>query len=476
MHDVHCALRSISSAAHIACLLAAASGCTQELPPPEHLGDAGPEHVWSTRFGGAGRSLARGVASDRQGNVFVTGSFAGTLDLGGGAASLVSQGDTDAFIAKLDADGNPSWGRAFGDAAGQVAWTIDVDDEGNSLVSGHFAGTVDFGEGPRSAGDTDDVFIVKLDPDGRTLWTRQIGDVAEHQVGVSATFDAEGGVLLAGGFQGTIDLGAGPLTSAGDLDILVAKLDPDGNPLWNQTFGGPGREQAIRAAVDEISGEVIIGGLITNTVDFGDGPLPFLTSGAHGFVVLRLDPEGKLLWSRRFGELGAEDLLDVATDGEGNVLVAGSDLGPTLSLDGDTSVPPRNYDIVVAKLSPAGDPLWNERFGGAGRQYVSGLAVDVAGHVIVAGGAGGAIDFGGGPLAGSDSPQPRLVLAELNPEGRHLWSSRASGDPTHRASDVALDPAGNLLLCGDGNGTIDLGGGPLQGVAEGRMVLAKLAR
>jgi hypothetical protein len=129
----------------------------------------------------------------------------------------------DVYVMKLDSDGSPLWVRGYGDPDIQHAEEMDVDAAGRVLVAGRARGTVDFGGGPLSSGGNWDVFVLALTPDGDHIWSLVAGDAAVQGAwGIAA--DPTGGVLVTGDFEGALDLGAGPMTSAGGTDVFVAKL------------------------------------------------------------------------------------------------------------------------------------------------------------------------------------------------------------------------------------------------------------
>jgi hypothetical protein len=161
------------------------------------------------------------IAVDENGDIVVVGFFEGTVDFGGG--SLVgASGLNNIFLAKFSgADGSHLWSSAFGIGAGKA---VAVDSRGNVVVSGFFQGTVDFGDGElTSAGDTD-IFVAKYyGSDGSHLWSNRYGSTGADQ-GVAIAADRNGNVVVTGIFAGTVDFGGGELTSVGNQDIFVLKL------------------------------------------------------------------------------------------------------------------------------------------------------------------------------------------------------------------------------------------------------------
>jgi cysteine-rich repeat protein len=185
--------------------------------------DAQGQHLWSRRLGGTSDDFGAGIAVDSAGNLLLTGYFQGTADFGGGP--LYSAGSWDFFAAKLDTQGQHLWSRRFGGTSGDLSASIAVDSAGNVLLTGYFGGTVDFGAGPLASAGSTDIFAVKLDPQGQHLWSRRLGGTSDD-FGHGITVDSAGNVLLTGYFAGTVDFGSGPLSSAGGYDVFAVKLDP----------------------------------------------------------------------------------------------------------------------------------------------------------------------------------------------------------------------------------------------------------
>jgi len=186
---------------------------------------------------------------------------------------MASAGLDDVFVAKLDEAGGFVWGGRYGDAQGQRVRRVAVDAAGHVALAGQFTGTLDLGGTSLtgSAGDgTGDIFVAMLDDAGALVWSRSLGD-AQAQDARGLAFDAAGNVLLAGEFAGTVDLGGGPLTSAGELDVLVAQLDPTGSMVWAARYGDAQRQWGTAAAA--APGRLVVTAIGKGTVDFGLGPL-----------------------------------------------------------------------------------------------------------------------------------------------------------------------------------------------------------
>jgi hypothetical protein len=302
-------------------------------------------HLWSKRFGDTDYQYGESITTDSAGNVLLTGSFEGTVDFGGGA--LTNAGSDDLFVAKLDPTGAHLWSKRFGDAGILQEPTITTDSAGNVLHTGQFVGTIDFGGGALTSAGLNDIFIAKLDSDGAHLWSKRFGDVDDQQR-PSITTDSAGNVLLTGLFADTVDFGGGALTSAGDYDLFVAKLDPAGTHIWSKRFGDSGFQVGYNITTDSAS-NVLLTGLFAGTVDFGGGALT--SAGGYDLFVAKLNPAGTHIWSKRFGDTDYQFGYSITTDSAGNVLFTGY-FGGTVDFGGGALTSAGSVDLFVAKLAP----------------------------------------------------------------------------------------------------------------------------
>ena len=351
--------------------------------------DVGGNHLWSQRFGGPSTDQSWSVSVDSSGNVFVTGSFIGTAEFGGGG--LTSAGAWDIFLAKYDASGAHLWSRRFGGTSDDRSRSVSVDDSGNVFVTGYFYGTSEFGGGPLTSAGYTDIFLAKYDASGAHLWSQRFGGTS-YDRGHSAGVSGSGNVFVTGVFAGTVDFGGGPLTGADDVHmIFLAKYDASGTHLWSQEFGGYSSSLSVDG-----SENVFVTGYFSDTVDLGGGPLT--SAGGFDVFLAKYDAGGAHLWSQRFGGPGDNDESScVSADGSGNVFVTGLFMG-TADFGGGGLISAGGWDIFVAKYDAGGAHLWSRGFGDISSDSGKGVGADGSGNVFVTGYFNGTVDFGGGPL------------------------------------------------------------------------------
>lgn len=421
-------------------------------------------HAWSKRFGDASNQSVAGVALDPAGYVVATGSFFGAIDLGGGPLS--SAGQQDIYLAKFDSSGNHVWSRRFGDAVAQFARSVVIDGSGNVIVTGYFNGSVNFGGTSLVSAGGSDIFVVKFDTNGGFVWSKRFGD-ANTQTGNDVALDSAGNLIATGAVSGSVDFGGGALASAGQSDIYLVKFDANGNHVWSKRFGDANVQAGSGLAVDG-SDNVFTTGSFNGTLDFGASPMT--SAGGSDIFVAKFDSAGGFVWSRRFGDATNQTGSDVAIDAAGNSTITGSFAG-SIDFGAGALVGAGQQDVYLAHFNSAGLHLWSRAFGGSSDDFGNAVAVNASGNCILSGSFQGSVDFGGGPLTGAGGAD--LYVARYGPNGQHLSSSGYGDATTQSGSSIALSGAGDALVAGDFQGTIDLGGGPLTSAGGNDVVLAK---
>lgn len=424
---------------------------------------AGPSGTfnWDRSLGIDGTTIVRDVVTDGDCGVYITGSFDGTIDLGAGLVAATVAGERDTYFAKYDAGGHHVWSKVFHFPTGSFTMThLSMDSAGNVLGAGSCSGSFDLGAGPMASAGGTDSFVGKFDADGNLIWGRCLGGAGSDGA-VTVSPMPGGDVLVSGGFEGVVDFGVGPMTSAGGKDHFLLRLDSNGNPLWSVSFGnaldniGP----SIAAVVDG-AGNIFTAVRFTGSITIGG--VTHVSLGSTDLVYMKFDPSGQLLWSRRVGGASHDSGAAVAADAAGNSYWSGGFHG-TIDLGAGPITSVGGADVYLLKLDPSGHPLWSRVYGAYGTQEGGQLAIDPQGGLLFWGSWRYAPDFGGGQVvpATIDS-HPYLV--KLDSDGNHL-STRAYGAGV--LIGLSLHPSGNVVMLGRHSDPIDFGGGALPPVPMG---------
>ncbi|MEW6469732.1 MAG: SBBP repeat-containing protein [Bacteroidota bacterium] len=287
--------------------------------------DASGNLIWAFKLGGSSIDEGHALALDASGNIYLTGRFAGTVDLDPGPGTLsftAYNGSDDIFVVKLDPAGYLFWAGQLGGNAADVGWGISVDGAGNVYTTGYFWGTADFDPGPGSYNFTSfgngDIYISKLNASGNFAWAVQLGSTSDD-LGHALTVDGSGNLYATGLFRGTVDFDPGPgnfnLTVAGGCDAFISRLDSSGNFAWAKQLGGSSNDNGLALTLDN-TGDVFTSGYFESTADFDPGPGTFNlnSNGSRDVFVSHLDAAGNFQWAIAFGDVSNDEANDILID------------------------------------------------------------------------------------------------------------------------------------------------------------------
>jgi RTX calcium-binding nonapeptide repeat (4 copies)/Beta-propeller repeat len=370
--------------------------------------DAYGQFMWAVSLGGTSHERAHGIAVDSLGNIYLAGEFQLTVDFdpSSSVSTVVSNGGRDAFVAKYDNSGNLQWAKSFGGSSQDIIEGIAVDAVGNVVVGGTFSGAsvVDFDPGSGFYNSTSnggiDSFVSKFDSFGNFSWARTFGGSSNDFL-YSLALDAVGNVYSTGEFGATVDFdpseGIFSVTSAGNLDGYVHKLDSSGNFAWVRAIAGLGHQRSYDIAVDA-NGNTYVTGTFFGTADFdpGSSTLNLTSAGDYDVFIQKLDSSGILVWAKAIGGAGSDTGHGIAIDKYGEVYTTGSfsglcDFNPSsASFD---LLSKAGLDSFVSKLDYAGNFIWARQFGGPGNEAGLDIAIDDDGSVLTTGYLDGTVDF-----------------------------------------------------------------------------------
>jgi len=355
---------------------------------------------WAISLGNDLSNYPRSMHVDALGNLFIGGDFQGEMDFDPGTASftLTSTGIVDAYILKLDNNGDFLWVKSWGGTS--LVWVeISVsDDLGNIYVTGGYNETVDFnpGQGTESltSSGSFDIYLLKLDSNGDFIWVKSVGGV-DSDYAESMAKDNSNNIYITGIFRGTVDFDPGAndfeLTSNGASNIYTLKLNDEGEFQWANAFGNGFVGEKIYAITADNEDNIYLTGGFVETVDFDPGLNEFSrTSNGHEDVfILKLNEHGVFNWAQALGGPGRFDEgWSITTNAQNNVLVTGK-FQETVDFDPGTGT--RNLtsygdkDIFILSLDTSGDYISAFSLGGPARDVGVSIAIDNAENIILTG-------------------------------------------------------------------------------------------
>lgn len=189
--------------------------------------DSSGEYRWVQTGGGPGKDRLDATICDAAGNIYVAGHYDSTFTMDGITINAV--GELDGFLAKLDMNGNVQWLQSYGGEGFDAIRDISLMDNGNLVIGGYFQGSMDVSGTTLTGVDSIDqeAFAIALTPAGNVLWTVS-GGGNSIEVGRAVDVDASGHTYLFGTFNGTARFGQRSLTAAGSDDLFLLRIAPDG--------------------------------------------------------------------------------------------------------------------------------------------------------------------------------------------------------------------------------------------------------
>ncbi|MBL7911606.1 MAG: SBBP repeat-containing protein [Bacteroidia bacterium] len=359
---------------------------------------------------------------------------------------------------------NLVWAKAMGGTAFNSASSVRVDASGNVHTVGNFSGTTDFDPGPGTFSMTaigfDDIFVSKLDVNGNFLWAKRLGGTS-YDYAKSIAVDASGNVIVCGYFEGTCDFDPGVgtfnLTSNGDKDIYIAKLNSSGNFLWAKSMGSVGLDEATSIDVDA-AGNVYSTGYFNYTVDFDPGVGTFtLTNNTNdnGFIS-KLDASGNFVFAKHLKVDNNCVGNSITLDGTGNIYACGvfratnfdMDPGPGTFTVGSIA---GTDDIFVLKLNSSGNFVWGKTIGGVDYEEVFDVAIDALGNVYTSGYFQDICDFDPGPTTFTLNAigfSTEAFISKLDANGNFVWAKQIGGTSDQEAYSITTDLMNNVYFTG----------------------------
>ena len=307
-----------------------------------------------------------------------------------GSTDSYGAGYDDIYLIKTDVYGDTMWTGTIGSPGEDEAFCVQQTSDGGYVITGVTAGNV---------------YLVRTDGRGETLWTKTFGG-SGYDEGNSVQQTGDGGFIIAGQ---TWSYGAG------ETDVYLIRTDAGGNALWTKVYGGAGQDCGYSAQQTADSGFIITG----ETQSFG--------AGLSDIYLIRTNANGDTLWTRTYGDTDIDVAFSVRQARDSGFIITGYTWSYGASYG----------DVYVVKTNASGDTLWTLTCGGASydRGY-SVLQTTDDGYAV----AGYTYSFGAG--------YGDVYLIKMNPHGEALWT-RTYGDPgVDAARSVQQTADGGYVIAG----------------------------
>jgi hypothetical protein len=294
----------------------------------------GPDTLWTKTYGGTGQEQGYSVQQTFDGGYIIVGH-----------TSSFGAGGYDIYLIKTDENGDTLWTKTYGGTNADQGYGVQQTSDSGYILVGH---TDSYG------GGLYDIYLIKTNANGDTIWTKTYGGINRDE-GRSVQQTSDGGYIITGGTQSF---------GAGNYDVYIIKTDANGDTMWTKVYGGT--ELDIGLSIREISdhsGYILVG----ETTSFG--------SGDYNIYVLRTDANGDSLWFKPIGEPGDEHGYSIYEASSGRYIIAGS----------KRPIAATSHDAYLLQMDDAGETIWEETYGGLQDDQARSVVETSDGGYIVAG-------------------------------------------------------------------------------------------
>lgn len=239
---------------------------------------------WLEWLGSTGNEVGKGITIDPSGAIYITGYFNGT-STSFDSITLTNSGSYDILVAKYDPKTNSwKWAKKAGGSVEDRGNSIVLAPNRNIYVTGFFGGNANFDGTTLVSAGKSDAFIAKYDSTGSLVWARQSGGINDD-IGNNIGIDADENIYFTGYFNDTASFENTSITSAGDVDIYIAKYNSSGVVQWVQKYGGVYGDEGLGITVDNAN-NIYMTGVFQLSSKFGSKNLT--SAGGQDIFLARI--------------------------------------------------------------------------------------------------------------------------------------------------------------------------------------------
>jgi len=269
---------------------------------------AQPDALWTKTFGGSDSDYGHSVQQTSDGGYIITGS---TKSYGAGGS--------DVWLIKTDASGDTIWTKTFGGSDSYVGYSVQQTSDGGYIITG-----VTYSYGASGS----DVWLIKTDALGDILWTETFGG-NNFDRGSSVQQTSDNGYIITGY---TYSYGTG------SYDVWLIKTDASGDTIWTKTFGGSDSDNGHSVQQTSDGGYIITG----STQSYG--------AGSDDVWLIKTGTSGDTIWTKTFGGSDSDNGHSVQQTSDGGYIITGS----------TKSYGAGSYDVWLIKTDASGDTIWTK--------------------------------------------------------------------------------------------------------------------
>ncbi len=352
------------------------------------------------------------AVSKTTGNIYIAGYTKGELESGSDA------GGSDIFVVKYNSSGVRQWIQQIGSGSDDFCWGIAVDNTDNIYLTGSTYGDIPGSTSANKAGE--DLFLMKLDSAGETLWVKQLGtddsisDYTDAQsFGVALAVDTSNDIILGGITSDTLGD-----SKIGNYDIVLSKYDSAGNMIWFKQLGTTSNDYLKDVAVAS-SGNIYFTGYTYGTIDASYDYADYDEDNDYAeMFLIKYNSSGTEQWIKQSGSSVNDWSNSVVVDSSENIYITGETKG---DVTGDNE----GYrDLVILKYDASGDSAWVIQNGSTINDTANGITIDSSNDIYITGKTYGELDS----LENEDSTFSAFISKYEDADGSRVWTRLFGSD------------------------------------------------
>lgn len=349
---------------------------------------------WAQKVSGTDNDFVQRISIDNNGNIYIAGNFSSsTLTFNNSITLTKSTSGYDAFLAKFNSAGLCLWAQKLTGTGDEYSSGIATDYNGNVYITGYFnSTTLTLNNSVNLANyGIYDIFLAKYDSTGVCQWAQAIGGTDDEHY--SAIFiDKNNNIFVAGDFASNILTLNNNITLSkiAATDAFLAKYNSNGICQWAKTIAGTNYDYA-RCLTADTFGNIYVGGYFaSNTLSFNNGISLNITKNTYydGFIA-KFNPLGLCLWAQKIGGSDDNYVFNAFSTPAGDIYICGSFDSDTLKFNNGSVKLVNNYsaysDAFLAKFNSAGTCQWAQKISGTNNEQVNSIAVDLNENIFVTG-------------------------------------------------------------------------------------------
>lgn len=420
--------------------------------------NAQPSFLWSRVGIGPTFNEARSIALLPSGDILMSGVFRDSIVFGNQHLPTVGR-NYDAFIVRYGRNGGVLTSNAVGGLYEDDVKNIAVDKDGNYYVGISFSEQIQIGSDVfEGIGEeaSHDIALVKYNRMGIRQWVRVFGSPDGDEEAPYLACDSVGNVYLAVSFGGEAQFGQRKVTSSGNLDVAVAKINgTTGDVVWVRNGGGIDGDIATAIAVTPNGDRVYVTGTFRGRAQWAFEQLETM-SNLPDFFIMAYTANGDVAFLKRAGYSGTDRYITCAVDRKGDMIVTGaingvSDVAGTRIIATGESA----SDVFFARFSKSGELKTLVSYGGIFEETGLAIATDAKNNVYIGGRFDSLAFFGSTALPSAGRRDGFIV--RLRENGEYDWVRRVGGQLDDEITGVLLNTNNEPMLCGTFSSTIQIG-------------------